>query len=325
MRYGDVVELALYHRDHGFYATGGHAGRRGDFLTSPEVGPLFGHVVANAIDAEWDRLGRPDTFAVVDWGAGPGTLLRSILRAEPRCRGALRPIAVERSAAQRALHADEVESVAELGAIEDLPDAGLIIANELLDNLAFTPVTIVAGDVFPARVDHRVVDDQLVEVFDDRNVDLSVAMFSPGSERAVWQPEAAAWLRAAFTMFGRGRIVCIDYARTVSEAVDIRTYAEHGAAGSPLAELGTKDVTVDLDLEQLQLAVKAAEEVSSQEEWLVRHGIGELVEEGKGIWQATAAAGTLESLIARSRIRESEALLEPSGLGGFTVAEWVIR
>nr|MBA3303774.1 SAM-dependent methyltransferase [Acidimicrobiia bacterium] len=38
------------------------------------MGPLFGAVVAQALDAEWARLGRPDPFAVVEAGAGRGTL-----------------------------------------------------------------------------------------------------------------------------------------------------------------------------------------------------------------------------------------------------------
>ena len=58
---------------------GGSAGRRGDFITSPEVGPLFGVVIARYLDAEWERIGRPDPFTVVDVGAGPGTLARSVL------------------------------------------------------------------------------------------------------------------------------------------------------------------------------------------------------------------------------------------------------
>jgi len=41
----------------GFYTSGGRAGRRGDFITSPEVGPLFGAVMARYVRAEWARLG----------------------------------------------------------------------------------------------------------------------------------------------------------------------------------------------------------------------------------------------------------------------------
>src|SRR5690606_14879955 len=116
------------------YTSGGRAGRRGDFITSPEIGPLFGAVVTRFLDAEWDRLGRPDPFTVVDAGAGPGTLARAVLAATPRCRGALRYLAVEVAAHQREQHPDGVTSLAEM---PPDPFDGVVIANELLDNLPF--------------------------------------------------------------------------------------------------------------------------------------------------------------------------------------------
>ena len=107
----EYVEACLYDADGGFYMRpgGGRAGgRSGHFLTAPEVGPLFGAVLARALDAWWTELGEPDPFMVMDWGAGPGTLARSVLAAEPRCMaaGALRLVLVELSPAQRALHPD---------------------------------------------------------------------------------------------------------------------------------------------------------------------------------------------------------------------------
>ena len=91
-------------------------------------------VVARFLDAEWERIGRPDPFTVVDAGAGPGTLARSVLAAAPSCASALRYVAVEVSAAQRARHPDGVESVARC---PGEPFAGVVLANELLDNLPF--------------------------------------------------------------------------------------------------------------------------------------------------------------------------------------------
>ena len=74
----DVVDAALYDPADGFYAAGGHAGRRGDFLTAPEVGPLFGAVISNAVDAWWVAAGSPARFVVAEHGAGPGTLARTL-------------------------------------------------------------------------------------------------------------------------------------------------------------------------------------------------------------------------------------------------------
>ena len=54
--FSEYMRLALY-GEGGFYTTGGRAGRRGgDFITSPEVGPLFGTVIARALDAWWKEL-----------------------------------------------------------------------------------------------------------------------------------------------------------------------------------------------------------------------------------------------------------------------------
>lgn len=313
----------MYHPDHGFYSSGGVAGRRGDFLTSPEVGPLFGHVVANALDAEWDRLGRPHPFTVLDYGAGPGTLARTVLAAKPRSLAAMRYIAVERSAEQRSQHPESVLSSDRFS--RDLIEGelvGVVIANELLDNLAFTPASRVGGKL--QMLDVALEGDELVTVPSALEHDVE-ALFDTSVHHAVLQPEAAAWLESMRDVLVSGRIIVVDYARFRSNDVEIRTYAEHGRAGDPLEGLGTKDITADLDLEQLQRIVGAADHISTQADWLALHGIDALVDEGRQLWESGAGVGDLASLRGRSRIREAEALTDPAGLGGFWVAEWSVQ
>jgi SAM-dependent MidA family methyltransferase len=136
--FDDYVDHALYTPGLGFYAGGGGAGRRGDFLTSPEVGPLFGAVLANALDRWWEEFGRPDPFPVVEAGAGPGALARSVLAAEPACAAALRLVLVERAEVPWDRHPPGVESRADLPEPGELgPGPVVVLANELLDNLAF--------------------------------------------------------------------------------------------------------------------------------------------------------------------------------------------
>ena len=144
LRFDAFMELALYGEPGGFYASGRGAGRRGgDFLTSVEVGPLFGRLVARLADRCWEEMGRPTDFTLVDVGAGTGTLARSVLTARPACAGALRYVLVERSTALRRAHEDLLERppgpCVRLDSLADLPEApitGVVLANELLDNLS---------------------------------------------------------------------------------------------------------------------------------------------------------------------------------------------
>ena len=321
MPFQEFLEHALYDPDHGFYRAGGRAGRRGDFLTSPEVGPLFGHVMANALDVEWERLGRPDSFTVVDAGAGPGTLARTVRAAAPACLPALDYVAVETSAAQRASHPEWVRSQ------EVAPDSfdGVVIANELLDNLPFVPLrrTVTGWECLQvASIGHALHEHWA----DAPELDVR---FPDDARSVVLQSAANSWLADMHDRVERGRIIVIDYCRLRSVDVGIRTYAAHGDAGSPFEHVGLKDITVDVDLQQLQRladpqAARPATTIHTQAEWLHQHGIDALVAEGREQWQANATVGDLAALRMRSRIREAEALTEASGLGGFHVAEWEI-
>jgi len=106
LSFSELLELALYDPEQGFFETAGGAGRReADFITSPEVGALFGGVLARALDSWWEDLGRPDPYVVVEAGAGRGALARDVLAARPACAPTLRYVLVERSEHQRARQA----------------------------------------------------------------------------------------------------------------------------------------------------------------------------------------------------------------------------
>ena len=75
-----------------------------------------------------------------------------------------------------------------------------------------------------------------------------------------------------------------------------------------------------------QLAsVREPDRTTTQADFLGVHGIDALVEEGRRVWRERGAVGDLEAVRGRSRVGESEALLDPHGLGSFTVLEWVVE
>ena len=317
------MELALY-GEFGFYmrVDGGSAGRRGDFITSPEVGPLFGAVLARFLDAEWERTGRPDPFTVVDAGAGPGTLARSILAARPACVDALRYVAVEVSPAQRDRHPEGIVSSIDL---PGGPIDGVVLANELLDNLPFR-LAVFDNGWREASVDVD-RDGRFVEVL-ARPLDPVPAHLAghpaPGA-RAPLIDRAATWVGAARDLLRTGSVVTIDYGvpRTAELAMRpwrewLRTYRSNERGGHYLATPGAQDITIDVPFDQLP----EPDSVRSQTQFLQRWGIDDLVAEGVRVWTEQAARPGLEAMRMRSRVAESEALLDPAGLGNFIVAEW---
>ena len=315
------MEAALY-GPHGFYATGGRAGRRGDFLTSPEVGPLFGAVVARALDAWWDQLGRPSSFPVADIGAGPGTLARAIVAAAPRCADALTLTLVERSASQRESH--PIGPMLRSAATLPEGDFAVVFANELLDNLAFD-LLVFDGKWMEAWVTIG-ADGQATETLrPTANLPAHLPTRPVHGARAPRQDNAAGWVGDMIQRLQLGgRLVMFDYcSTTASMAVRpwrewLRTYRQHERGEHYLKAAGHQDITCEVALDQLPLP----DAVRSQAQWLTLHGIDELVAEGRAIWAERGAIGDLPALKARSRVREAEALVEPTGLGGFTVAEW---
>ena len=354
------VAAALYHPDGGFFAAGSGAGRTRDFLTSPEVGPLFGAVLARALDTWWDELGQPDPFIVIDAGAGAGKLCQSILGAAPACGPALRYLLVEVSEALRAQQAAALALelpafvlgpalgteedgpvlapgagpiAASLAELPAGPFTGVVIANELLDNLPFLLLERRARGWDEVRVDRDRAGgfrEALVPARPDLATEAErLAPAAPVGGRVPLQHRAHAWLRDALTVLERGRLVVIDYSDLTPALAAhpwqewIRTYKRGGPGGHVLATPGSQDITCEVALDQLG-RMRPTDVHRSQAEFLRAHGIDELVDAARTKWSERAAIGDLEALAARSRVSEAAALTDRAGLGAFHVLEWVV-
>jgi SAM-dependent MidA family methyltransferase len=360
IRFDEFMELALYHPSGGFFSSGGGAGRAGaDFLTSPEVGPLFGAVLAEFLDARWQELGCPDPFVVVEAAAGRGALALAVRAAEPACAAALRYVLVERSEALRERQVDYLPLVqpyevfgpatdedhgllaVDQGAgplfcsLADLPAesvVGVVIANELLDNLPVRILERGATGWLELRV--TVQDGELSELFvpADPATDRQANELLPQSllgARIPLQTQAADWLYQALSLIRVGSVLVIDYCSDSaglserSSAEWLRTYQAHKRGQHPLQAPGSQDITCEVSIDQLR-RVAPGLQCSTQAEWLSQWGIERLVEVGRQIWSEGASQGSLEAVRGRSRVIEAQALVDPAGLGAFQVLEWRI-
>ena len=319
--FSEYMRLALY-GEGGFYTTGGRAGRRGgDFITSPEVGPLFGTVIARALDAWWKELGSPSRFDVVECGAGPGTLARSILAAQPECVNAMHYVAVEISASQRALHPQGIES---RETMPDGPITGVILANELLDNLPFR-LFVFDGSWMEAFVS-QASSGQFVEVLHTLDVVPScLPDTAPHGSRAPIQDAAASWVRDCLSKIDHGRLLLLDYCSSSTAEIALtpwrdwlRTYRDQGRGDHYLINPGSQDITAQVMLDQLPTGFAT----STQADFLTQWGIDDLVSEGNAYWESMKNAPDVAAMKMRSRSTEAKSLTDFSSLGAFTALSW---
>lgn len=338
VRFDGFMERCLYGRD-GFYATVGRAGRRGgDFVTSPEVGPLFGEVVAKAIDHWWAALGSPSDFTVYDVGCGPGALLRSVRRSRPDRPWNL--IGVDIAASALAAEPNSSSSTGtEIQVLPELPnniEGAVVLGNEVLDNMPFRIIEKVAdglNEVFVKTAGSE-GESTVTEVLapyspptDERSstVDFDLSALTaelPIGTRLPLLNDAGRWVEATLAR-KPARLCLFDYgAATTAELALrggwLRTYRQHERGGDPYDRPGSCDITTDVPTDQLP----DPSSVSTQAEFLQQWGIAELVAEGKANWQANAHAPNVAALKMRSRVSESEALLDPGGLGVWNVLQW---
>jgi len=329
----EFMALALYHPALGYYASAREKiGRSGDYLTSPELTPLFGAMLGRQLREMWERLGRPERFGAVEAGPGTGVLARDVLswagRAAPDFAQALRYTLVETSAAlaerQRATLAAE-GLAAEWR--DGLPPAvtGCIFSNELLDALPIHRVAVKGGALREVYV--TVDGDGFAEELRDPAPDVSAYFDAlgllPGDGcLAEVNLEAPRWVASAAGALGRGYVITFDYGYEAAELyVPWRTdgtllcFYRHNPSSDPYARLGRQDITTHVDFTTVR---RAGEEaglrtlgLTTQSQFLAALGIGEALQPPSG------DEPKMEEYFARRRAVTE--LLDPGGLGRIKV------
>src|SRR3990172_1265758 len=137
------MELCLTHPQYGYYMTRDPLGRRGDFITSPEISQVFGELIGLWAASTWQSMGQPENVRLVEFGPGHGTMMLDALRAAqvvPAFRKAIvlhlieiSPVLQERQ--QQALGALDVPLMWHQS-FDEVPEGPVIVlANEYLDAL----------------------------------------------------------------------------------------------------------------------------------------------------------------------------------------------
>ena len=331
MPFERFMAMALYDAEDGFFGSGPlRSVKAGDFLTSPEVSPWFGRSLARYVDAVAEAV--VDPISIVEAGAGSGTLLRPLL--EELQADSARIVAVEASPAARAalseLEVDVVRDLAEIAA----PLAGVIIANELLDNLPMRLAVRASGGWEERWVGASAEGLDLVAAPARDETQEWLEAYSgpvPDGGMVEVQLEAKRWLQQAMSLVETGSVVVIDYGATAEELAPrraigtLRTYRNHHLGPDPLLEPGATDITADVNFTALMNVATEAGATATlhrQDDFLTAHGLRDVMAELRAKeLELARGSDAMARLQVRSELKDAETLLHPRGLGDFRVLE----
>jgi SAM-dependent MidA family methyltransferase len=319
------MDLALYAPGLGYYAAGARKfGAEGDFVTAPEVSPLFGQCIARQALQVLDAIGGE----VLELGPGSGALaadvfdaMRAAGKAPPRYR--LLEVSPDLRERQRERLARRFpEEMHRFEWIDALPGAirGMVVANEVLDVVPFALVRR-AGDGWFER---GVAVSEAGFAFEDRPLaegDLqrrAIQAFPPGGYEYVSEVSLAgeALVRTVAASLDAGIALFIDYGFSERELYHpqrsmgtMRCHYRHRFHGDPFFMPGLQDITAHVDFSAMARAAQAGgAEVhgyTTQAHFLISSGL-------TGILSAMDANTTIERVKATSA---AQRLVSPAEMG----------
>ena len=334
MPFARFMDLVLYDPDGGYYRShDARPGRGGDFLTAPELHPIFGEMLARAVVQAWERMERPDPFVVVEHGAGEGALATSLLDAvcDTPLAGPIRyrPVEVDQGRIRALRDRLEAAGLADRleGGPSDAPFDGVVLANEVLDALPVHRVRLVDGELRELAVavgadgafgeveiapSTAALEDRLaadgIELVDDQTAEICLALDD--------------WIARATAPLRRGLVLFIDYGAIAAELYDpvrrrdgtLRAYVRHQVHDDPYRFVGRQDLTAHVDVTAVEQAAVAAGlttiGITTQAEALMGLGIEDRLRE----IQADPATTFEDYTLLRSALLR---LLDPAALGRF--------
>ena len=276
------MELCLYAPGLGYYSAGAAKfGAAGDFVTAPELGPLFAACVADAVAPVLQQLGPEAEF--VELGGGSGAFAEVALKkllaldALPARYAILEPSADlrqrQRERLQQHLPALLFEVVEWLDAPPQSSWNGVLFANEVVDALPTPRFSLRDGEVFE---EHVALDGEGRFIRSDRPADALLAAAARHVERQLpaafadgyrseLLPQLPYWVQAVVGGMQRGALLFIDYGHPRAEYYQpqrsdgtLRAFHRHHVSDDVFAWPGLQDITASVDFTALAEAGEGA-------------------------------------------------------------------
>jgi len=301
--FAHYMQMALYQPGLGYYSHGSRKfGAAGDFVTAPEVSPLFAQCLARQIVEISQSL---SDFSVLEFGAGSGVMAADILLALERqnvlpTQYQILELSAELRQRQRDTIANKApDLLARVVWLDKLPEnfIGVVLANEVLDAMPVECfrrhgdaieqmwVKFEAGHLIG---DYRPADKAVAEAAAE--IEQRREALLPDNYCSELNLYHRPWIEALFNSMERGVVLLVDYGYGVKEYYHpersqgtLMCHYQHRTHPDPFWCPGVQDITSYVDFSEVaHAAVDAGFEMlgyTSQATFLMGAGLAELHQE----------------------------------------------
>jgi SAM-dependent MidA family methyltransferase len=319
------TDLALYAPGMGYYSAGStKLGAAGDFVTAPEVSPLFGRCVAR----QMDELLREGFDQVLEIGGGSGALAAQVLQAQASVGNlpqhySILEVSAELRERQRAhIAARAPDAIERVEWMDSLPCGAraVVIANEVLDAIPTHVVRVREGEIAELGImlggdgtsferAYRPASGELLET--------ARRLALPEGYETEINLRARAFVRSLGAAIESGVVLLVDYGYSSAEYYHpqrsrgtLMCHYRHRAHDNPLILPGLQDITAHVDFTAMaDAALEAGMSVlgyTAQADFLVNCGIVEMMAEADpaGLRSYVPLASQAQKLLAPSEMGE---------------------
>jgi SAM-dependent MidA family methyltransferase len=263
INFADYMQMALYQPQLGYYSGGCQKfGRQGDFVTAPEISPLFSRCLAHQAAQVLNELGGGD---ILEFGAGSGKMACDILLELNHTNDLpdhyyIIEVSAELQQRQQQLIQQKIPELAEkVSWLSQLPETGfqgIVLANEVLDAM---PVHIFRGGKFFQEAYINYQEGKFAWHYDTPSPHLTESLqqleltFDDNYQSEI-NVNIAPWINSLANFLSKGLVLLIDYGFPRHEYYhpqrDTGTLACHYQQQvhfDPLILPGLQDITAHVD------------------------------------------------------------------------------
>ncbi len=282
------INLALYHKDKGYYMKKNPFGNDGDFITSPNITRLFSEIIAIWTITFWKSIGSPKKFNLLELGAGNGEMMKVIdetLMNFPECYNACSYIIHEKSdylinEQKKNLNSKKFSWLKDIKKTNSKPT--IFLANEFFDALPIKQF-FKKKDVWFERFVN--LNDPKKAVFKDEKIDIEKIekhlnfKISKNQKVIEYSPDTFKYLRIICDLIQEndGGMLVIDYGYSDSKMHETLQAINNHKYSSILENIGDSDITYNINFNSFEKFINQFKEINlnftNQKKFLTSMGI----------------------------------------------------